>query len=256
MAKFEFPSEYSLVSNTDLLSPEFFTGREIELSVLRDVLNGVKIEALPSGNIDVFNEKYGGIFQSVEHPKWVIQGDKGIGKSALAIEYISKFRKEYDLIWWIPCSIESSIVESLRQLCQRVTEKEPENLEEPFPTELNTYLSNQKRWLLIYDGLNDPKLTKYLPSEMDGHCLLTSTFFEWTDSANVMPLSAISEKHAVELVRNYISEDDSELISKFTKLLNRNPLSIRQAIDYTLLNEYKLNDYLESQIKGNIEYSL
>lgn len=256
MAKFDYPSEHSLVSNIDFLSPDLFIGREVELSVLKQVLHGKKADLLSDDEKSIFNEKYGGIVQSVAHSKWVIQGDKGIGKSALAIEYITKFREEYDLIWWIPCSIEGSIVEGLRQLCQRLTEKDPENSGDSFPRELNTYLSEQNRWLLIYDGLNDQKLTKYLPSEINGHCLLTSTFFEWTDFGNVMPLSSISEKHAAELVRNFIKEEDSDLVNRFTKLLNRNPLGIRQAIDYTLLNEYKLKDYLESQIKGNIDYSL
>ena len=79
-----------------------FTGRDYDLRKLRDELRARRVAVvLPL----------------------TIHGLGGVGKTQLALEYVHRFRADYDIIWWMNCGAAQYVDASLADLGQRMREQ-------------------------------------------------------------------------------------------------------------------------------------
>jgi tetratricopeptide (TPR) repeat protein len=109
----------------------------------------------------------------------IIHGLDGQGKSALAKEYAVKHKNDYDLIWLIHASQESSVSTKLELLAARLgvgdaAEPDAEGLR----SALRAKLAEWDRWLLIFDDVwNWESIRDYIVplSRLRGHIIATTS---------------------------------------------------------------------------------
>jgi tetratricopeptide (TPR) repeat protein len=105
-----------------------------------------------------------------------LTGLPGVGKSLIALEYARRFGGDYDLVLFIRADSDEAIRAGLAEVAAHVPPRHPGG--DPALAafeELQSTLAQAKRWLLIYDGADDPSLIdRFLPSRGPGHVLLTT----------------------------------------------------------------------------------
>ena len=130
----------------------------------------------------------------------VLHGLGGIGKTQLAIEYITRHKEKYSAIFWLNASDEDSLKSSFRDITQRVLEDQKGR---PSTTSLanvdldgnldqvvmavKTWLNLQRntQWLMIYDNYDNPQTTgnldplavdirRFLPRADHGSIIITT----------------------------------------------------------------------------------
>ncbi|OAP54709.1 hypothetical protein AYL99_11157 [Fonsecaea erecta] len=113
----------------------------------------------------------------------VLHGLGGIGKTQLAIKYITQHRERYTAIFWLNANDEGSLKSSFRNVAQRVLEDQGASVSigalasvdldgnlDQVVTAVNTWLNlkTNTRWLMIYDNYDNPRTAGNLdPSAVD-----------------------------------------------------------------------------------------
>ncbi|HET8661522.1 MAG TPA: FxSxx-COOH system tetratricopeptide repeat protein [Micromonosporaceae bacterium] len=177
----------------------------------------------------------------------VLQGIGGVGKTQVAIEYANRFRGSYDVVWWVYAQDETVIRRSLVSLASRLelpggdsqnaidTVLEALRLGRPYP-----------RWLLIYDGADDPQaLTSYLPVPT-GHILVTTRSTAWSGLGRVLPLREFDPEESVHFVRNRGRDIDEDQALRLAERLGHFPLALEQAAAWQAETGTPVEEFLET----------
>lgn len=168
----------------------------------------------------------------------VIHGLDGQGKTALAKAYAAKYRDDYDLIYFVPASQESSVSTRLELLALRL---EISTAPEPNAGELRDALGKKleewDRWLLIFDDVRDWKSVQdYIPriSTLRGHIIATTQDTRgFQDIPDLVPgylhlgplPMAVSKKYLMDRIDG-ASDADAERLARH---LGRLPLALEVA---------------------------
>lgn len=100
-----------------------------------------------------------------------IRGLGGVGKTQIALRYAYKFQNRYDSIIWLRADTEQTITTDLEQIMQRLNL--PAAKLEQNRANLIRWLTEHKKWLLVFDNADDPRrITPYLPPQGTGHILI------------------------------------------------------------------------------------
>ena len=157
---------------------EQFIGRDVELSEMQQVF-----QADASGRRTV-----------------VLHGPGGIGKTQLAVAYAKQHRDDYSAILWLHSKYRDTLDQSLARAVQQLVEEHPswaalqgvseDNLSSKDAQIILRWLEQpqNRRWLLILDGVNDPVLFSNdvsqhdshpcLPRSGHGHILITTRIYD------------------------------------------------------------------------------
>ncbi|RSL51273.1 hypothetical protein CEP54_011481 [Fusarium duplospermum] len=115
----------------------------------------------------------------------IISGGGGVGKSALALEAAHHFKneKQYDAILWVNAENRNVLRESFTKLASCLMLKdaaEGSDKDRNFMVLRKWLNKTSKRWLMIYDNVNDFRLlNEYLPPET-GSMIVTSRFYSFS----------------------------------------------------------------------------
>ncbi|RTE83616.1 hypothetical protein BHE90_001798 [Fusarium euwallaceae] len=144
----------------------------------------------------------------------IISGGGGVGKSALALEAAHHFKNEqqYDAILWVNAENRNVLRESFTNLAMLLKLKDAAEGSENNRNfiVLKSWLGKtSKRWLMIYDNVNDFRLLKeYLPPRT-GSMIVTSRFYS---------LSYAFPGHATRISLQKFGLDDSlHLFNRYRK---------------------------------------
>ncbi|RYP73186.1 hypothetical protein DL771_003822 [Monosporascus sp. 5C6A] len=126
----------------------------------------------------------------------VLHGLGGIGKTQLAIEYAKRHKDDYSAVFWLNIKDKDALQQSFLGVARQIQQEHPltrriSNLDvkdiddviDAVKAWLN--LSNNTRWLLIYDNYDNPKLPsntdpaaldirKFLPESYQGSVIITT----------------------------------------------------------------------------------
>lgn len=163
-------------------------------------------------------------------PPLVISGPAGIGKTRLALEYVSRFARHYDLVAWIRADSPLAIRTDLSELASRFPDLNPGG---DVVLSVLRYLNSDRggaplRWLLVYDGAPSPAvLDGLLPEPGRGHILATARLAGDTAPGGlaVQPLPADAAKALLASLLP-IQPDEADLI---VACLDNVPLALRLA---------------------------
>ena len=118
----------------------------------------------------------------------------GVGKTQLALEYVHRYRSEYDVIWWVesgqPTFVDISMVNLGRLLNTQYDGRIPID-SGGTATDDALAVTNAlaqgnpvKRWLLVLDNApHTPEIRKFIPNG-SGHVLITSRNPNWGQTAD------------------------------------------------------------------------
>ncbi len=195
-----------------------FTGRETALRRLRAVLrvNSAK-------------------------PWAVVHGLPGVGKTALANEYVRRYRDRYKGIWWCAAENRSAVLASLAELRTTIgiAGRDEVNLEGMARAAVRRL---PKDWLLIYDNAAPGAIDDLLPSERTP-LLVTSRFPTWQQFASEVALQCMTEKEAVEFLQRRAKLLDQSGAKVLATVLGRLPLALDHSAAYCRLVGISFRDY-------------
>lgn len=109
-------------------------------------------------------------------------GLSGVGKTQVATEYAYRFASEYDVVWWVPAEDRPTLRERLADLAPAMgLPRGAGSYGEQIRAVLEALRrgSPYSRWLVVFDGCDNPDdLTDLLPSGA-GDVIITSRNREW-----------------------------------------------------------------------------
>ncbi|MFG3289453.1 tetratricopeptide repeat protein, partial [Streptomyces sp. NPDC048179] len=214
-----------------------FVGRETELTALRETLTG-------DGSVVVV--------QPQRASAQTISGLGGVGKSALALRYATRYRSEYALVWWITADSPESILTGLARITERLCLQWAQTLEpDQRAAWAITWLQAHPDWLLIFDNVENPEhLGPYLGTLSRGHHLATSRRATgWQALAPVVSLGLLPADKATDLLCTIAfqgSAADSqqrEAAKQLAHDLGYLPLALEQAGAYAFRTGTDLDTY-------------
>ncbi|WP_232542384.1 FxSxx-COOH system tetratricopeptide repeat protein [Nocardia bovistercoris] len=192
--------------------PDWFYGRERELTAIRDQLDRAGAA--------------------------VLTGMAGSGKSWLAAAYARRFRSQYDLIAWISGANGAVMRTELGHLAEPLGLPEVlarDTLHEAVIVELRR---TAKRYLIVYDNVTPdhhrggleklplPRkpalLSEMVPWDGSGHVLLTSRAPDWDVPKPIrVPMFDIDE--GADLLRRHVDDISDELARQFSAAVGGGP---------------------------------
>jgi Tetratricopeptide repeat len=173
----------------------------------------------------------------------ILTGAPGIGKSRLALEYASRFADYYDLVFYISAESVQSIRAGLEELQRLIQVEQPGGDAEVITLRyLQTETRHTRRWLLIYDGADDPAiLHERIPEAGHGHVLITARALV-PDSSVSLPVGPLDRAAADVLLMSQVRGILPAQAAQVTPALDGVPLAIRLAAGWL--------DVVESQLRS------
>jgi hypothetical protein len=170
-----------------------------------------------------------------------IVGSSGVGKTQLARKYAYKYRKDYDIVWWLDS--EQNLDEQFLILAKELNKVNNQYLHinlnlknEELTNQVKEHLRNTKlRWLIIFDNASDnQQIEQYLPqshnSYIHNNIIITSKNpLVWT---NHLRLERFSRQESIELIQKINPEINTENSNLLAEALKDYPIAVKQAALY------------------------
>ncbi|GIJ48983.1 hypothetical protein Val02_58690 [Virgisporangium aliadipatigenens] len=177
-----------------------------------------------------------------------LHGMGGVGKSQVAIEYVHRHSREYDLIWWIPAEQPGQILASLTKLAQRLNlDVSPEaNSAVPAVQEaLSTGKIPYQEWLLVFDNAESlQEVRAYFPTGGAGKILVTSRNPEWRAVARALEVDVFTRDESKRFLTTRTPELSEHDADRLAEALGDLPLAVEQAAAWHAATGMPVDEYL------------
>jgi len=202
----------SNIWNVPHLRNKYFTGREKLLGDLR--------QALVSDNTAALTQ--------------AISGLGGIGKTQLATEYCYRYKKDYNVVWWIRSEEKTTLSNDYAALALRLNLPQHENPDQAVViAAVKDWLNSNKGWLLIFDNAKDPgDIRPFILQEHTGHIVITSRKREWGEIAQDYPLTDFERDESINYLLKRTGSNDHSAANDLAEELCDFPLALAQAAGY------------------------
>jgi hypothetical protein len=214
------PEKINHLTHIHYRANEYFTGREKELIQIHEELHSRPQPGLTSGRVRA------------------IAAMGGAGKTTLVRQYVEKFWKCYNQMFWIDCRLgfESEFAHIHDILFPEKKDLGLKDADKAIITlhELNSDISR----LLILDNADglEESVFDWMPQTGACHTLITSRFGAFGASIKTIYIFLLEKKHSIEFLRKRIGRniDDSEIAAceALVEELNYLPLALEQAAAY------------------------
>jgi hypothetical protein len=194
-----------------------FTGREDILGHLRDPSASKVTAVVPSDPL----------------PR-ALQGLGGVGKTAVAIEYVHRYQADYELIWWIAADQIPLVLASLAGMAERLglPAATATGIEGAAAAVLDALRLGEpySRWLLIFDNADQPEDLVDLIPFGPGDVLITSRNHRWQSKVDTVPVDVFDRAESAEFLTKRVpkglTEPEADLLAE---KLGDLPLALEQA---------------------------
>ncbi|KAL8910556.1 MAG: hypothetical protein Q9171_004138 [Xanthocarpia ochracea] len=183
-----------------------------------------------------------------------ICGLGGIGKTQLALEYASLYKRQYDAILWVYCQHQASIAESFIQIAADLFPASLSRDSLLCPKLVLQWLqSTGCEWLLVLDNVDEPEnLVEYWSWTVNTGSVLITTRnsrlpnVQFSMRLTLEPLSVIegSAFFSALVEQELSSEWDSQAALEISKRSAGLPLALAQAAAYLKKTRHTLPQYL------------
>ncbi len=179
-------------------------------------------------------------------------GMGGVGKTALVVEYAHRHADDFDVVWWVPAADPTLVADEVAALGLELGM--PDGAE--WPAVSGVLRRERRRWLLVLDNVDDPKLIGPLrPSDPHGRLLVTCQLTGLDGLGATLEVTEFSAAEAVSLLTGRVAGIDAAVAERIAQLLGYLPLAVEQAAgyltqtctpphDYTALLEERLGEML------------
>jgi hypothetical protein len=156
----------------------------------------------------------------------------GVGKTALAVAYVSQYRADYSVVGWISAESPPMIAAGLANLAPSLG-VEVSHDQDAIVTEVLAELSRRSGWLLIFDNAEDPRQFVRPPfGDGRGHILVTSRNPAWDSLATTIEVDTLDEEAAAQLLLARTGAKDEVAAGELARILGCLPLALTQAAAY------------------------
>nr|WP_073382620.1 FxSxx-COOH system tetratricopeptide repeat protein [Nocardiopsis flavescens] len=164
----------------------------------------------------------------------VLHGHYGVGKTLTAVEHVHRSKQEYDLVWWISAGQPGLVRSSMAHLAPHLGLPGPgvTGIEDAAGGVLDALRRGDphRRWLLVFDGADEPEDLYELIPEGTGHVLITSRNHRWAGRTSSVPVDVFLPRESVEFLRRRVPQGlDEASAADLAGALGHLPLALEQA---------------------------
>ena len=163
-----------------------------------------------------------------------IHGLGGIGKTQVAVEYAYRHVEEYDIVWWVRAEEPATLTADLAVLAQELGLSEATDADQAVVVAaVHRWLERrERRWLLIFDNVNDASDLKACLPNNGGHVLITSRSRKWPRTDKRVEVDVLTPKEAIQFLLRRSGQDDELAAEVLAEELGYLPLALAQAGAY------------------------
>ncbi|WP_343885766.1 FxSxx-COOH system tetratricopeptide repeat protein [Actinoallomurus spadix] len=159
----------------------------------------------------------------------VLHGQGGMGKTQLSLEYAHRFASDYNTAWVIDAEQPGLIAAQLADLAIKLDAATSAVEAETAAKAAITALRDAKRWLLVFDNVEDPDhLTGYLP-EGQGHVLVTTRNPDWAELGALVAVEEFTRAESIALLTGRVAGLNQADANLLAEDLGDLPLALAQA---------------------------
>jgi tetratricopeptide (TPR) repeat protein len=178
-----YPSNEPVINNVPARNARF-TGRSSQLRQLRKLLREQRVATIIPLNLP-----------------------GGVGKTQLALEYVYRFKSEYDVVWWVRSGqtqfVDTELVDLgaalARQFGVQISAGPGTNAEDDALAVIKLLGQGGPagRWLLVFDDADDPAFVRRFFPSGNGHILVTSRDRTWDQYTATLDIGVFDHDESI-----------------------------------------------------------
>lgn len=179
----------------------------------------------------------------------------GIGKTQLAMEYVHRYRSDYDVIWWVHSGqttfIDTDLVNLGNALADRykvsVRAGAGASVDEDVLAVTGALSRGEpvRRWLLVFDNAEDPDVVRrFIPPGSSGHVLVTSRNRNWQQHAAALDIDVFDRAESIAHLTRRASQISREDAGALAAALGDLPLAVSLTHAWLTETGTTVRDYL------------
>ncbi|MDP9797359.1 tetratricopeptide (TPR) repeat protein [Catenuloplanes nepalensis] len=177
----------------------------------------------------------------------VLHGPAGMGKTHIAIEYVHRYRGDYDHIWWIPAEQPGATPAEMTRIADHLGIQHSRSIMQTVRTVLNRLESGDAgRWLIVFDNAGPAtEVAEFLPTSGGDVIITTRDTAGWRGRGRLLEVNVFERAESVELLRtrgHRISSPDADKLAEF---LGDMPLALEQVAAMQSYTRAPVGEYLE-----------
>jgi tetratricopeptide (TPR) repeat protein len=158
-----------------------------------------------------------------------VHGLGGVGKTALALEYVHRHAGNFDVVWWLVAEDPRLLSGQVAMLGMRLGLRDGVE----WPAVATALRDQGRRWLVVLDNVDDPEVVSpFRPSDPRGRLLVTSRLAGLDGVGGTVAVNEFTPDEALRLLTRRLSAIDTPLATRIAHLLGCLPLALEQAIAY------------------------
>jgi hypothetical protein len=192
-----------------------------------------------------------------DHHRIIVHGLGGVGKTQFALEYLYRFRSDYEQRFWISGADRTEYVSGLVAIAEKInfSQSQPDLTAEKVAGELLNWLPKNGRWLLVVDNLDDVDVLRNLKPRGNphSHVLITTRNANLNWIGETFEIPSMNEADATQLLirraklasRTADIDRDVQLAAEsLVRELGYLPLAVEQAARFICECHFSIPRYL------------